>query len=137
MIIRPVPFVLVFLALVLAACGEESASSLSGDLRYVRSGGIAGDHVELLVRPSGEATLKSRRGGEREFTLTEAELDALAADAANLPSASGGEKPAVPDAFVYTITYEGRTGRTDDPDLGGSGLAPVVRRLEKIIEAHR
>ena len=135
---RAVPLILVLLlALGLSACGDDAPSSaLSGELRYVKSGGFAGDHVEMVVQPDGSGTVKSRRGGETEFTLSDAERQALAEAAENLPEEdSTGTKPA-PDAFVHTVTYDGRTAKTDDPNLSKSGFSPLISELQKILDAH-
>ena len=137
---RAVPLILVLLlALGLSACGDDAPSStLKGELRYVKSGGFAGDHVELVVQPDGSAALKSRRGGEREFTLSDAELESLADEAELVERATAdaySQEPA-PDAFVYTITYEGARARTDDPNLRISGVASLIGELEKLLEAH-
>lgn len=137
MIIRAVPVVLLLCVILLAACGDDAPATMDGDLRYMRSGGFDGDVVELLVRPSGDAKITSRRGGDKEFMLGEEELDALAAEAERLEAADAtADKPA-PDAFVHAVTYDGKTLRTDDPNLSRSGAAPLIGRLEKILDAHR
>ena len=130
-----VPLVLLLCALLVAACGGD-ASSLTGELRYMRSGGIAGDVDELVVRPDGRATLKSRRGGDEEFELTREELDALATQAAGMEGERTIATP-VPDAIVHEVAYDGRRASADDPHLAKSQIAPLIRQLEKIIEAHR
>ena len=133
--IRAVPLVLLLLALLLAACGDDapSSSGLNGELRYVKSGGFAGEHVEMVVQPDGSATVKSRRGGERELTLTEEELEAVAAEAEDLPEADAVSARPAPDAFVYTLSYDERTVKTDDPNLAKSGLSPLIGRLEQVL----
>ena len=135
---RTVPLILfLLLALGLAACGDDAPSSaLTGELRYVRSGGIAGDHLELVVQPDGSAKVTSLRGGETTFTLSEEERQALAEAARNLPDEDSTAAKAAPDAFVYTVTYEGRTAKTDDPGLSKSGFSPLIGELQSILDAH-
>ena len=135
---RAVPLILLLLlALGLAACGDEAGSSLTGDLRYVRSGGFAGDHDVLVVRPDGSATLKSRRGGERSFELTETEREELAHQVQGWgagPAWGRSPKPA-PDAFVHTVEYEGHKETTDD--AVDHGRIALVETLGRILAAHR
>ena len=135
---RAVPLILLLLLLGLAACGDDApSSSLTGELRFVKSGGIAGDHVELTVQPDGSAALKSRRGGEREFTLSDGERQSLAEAAENLPDEDSTAPRPAPDAFVYTVSYDGRTAKTDDPNLRSSGFSPLIGELQKIVDAKR
>ena len=134
--IRAVPLILLLLALGLAACGDDAPSTtMSGDLRYVRSGGFAGHIDELLVRPSGDAKVRSRSGEEKEFMLTDRELQALPAEAERFEG--GVDQPAkpAPDAFVHAVEYEGRKLTTSD--ASGGGRAAIVAQLQKILEAHR
>ena len=137
--IRAVPLlILLLLALGLAACGDDAPSStLTGELRYVKSGGIAGDHFELIVQPDGSGTLKSRRAGERPIDLTDEELDALVSEVQGFeagPEWGKSPRPA-PDAFVHTVEYEGRTQTTDD--AADHGTIALVQLLGRIVEAHR
>lgn len=135
---RAVPLILLLLVLGLAACGDDAPSSgLSGELRYVKSGGFAGEHLELVVQPDGSAKLKSRREGERSFSLSDAELQSLAESARDLPAEDSTPPRAAPDAFVHTVAYEGRTATTDDSNLGKSGVAPLIGELQKILDEHR
>jgi hypothetical protein len=140
--IRAVPAFLILLfavcaaVFVLSGCGDDEAAGLNGELRYVRSGGIAGTHDELTVRPDGTATLKARGKGERTFELSDDELPALAAEAETLDSVAGSAKPVAPDSFTYTVDYDGRTATTTDPELGASAIKPLVVQLEKILQAH-
>ncbi len=141
MILRGVPTFLILLAavsaaaFVLAGCGEDEAAGLGGELSYVRSGGIAGAHDELVVFPTGRATLRTRKG-EREFRLTEAEMARLAEEASGLESVNAVAPRPAPDAFVYTVVYKDQTAVTDDPSLGQSDFKPLVVQLEKILQAH-
>ena len=136
--IRAVPLLLLLLVLGLAACGDDAAVTMDGDLRYIRSGGFDGDVVELFVRPSGDAKMKSRRDGEKEFMLSEEELDAIAAEVSVVAEGNDAVSPKpAPDARVHSVTYEGSIVRADDPNLGRSRIGPLVRELEKVIEARR
>ena len=88
--------------------------------------------------PSGEAKLASLRAAkEQTFRLSDDELASLAQAAENLPDEdSTGARPA-PDAFVYTVAYDGRTAKTDDPNLRKSGFSPLIGELQKIVDAKR
>lgn len=133
---RAVPLILLLLlALGVFACGDDApAPGLSGELRYVKTGGFAGDHIELMVQPDGRATVKSRRGGDSQFTLTEEELAALSTEADTL--VDGDDQPAkpAPDAFVHTVEYRGRKLTTTD--AAGGGQPSIVSELQKILQAH-
>lgn len=112
-----VPFAL---ALVLAACGGESAPSgadpepSSADdgsagavIRVVRTGGISGFHDTVEVRPDGTARLTRRNGGGRTCVPSAEALDRLRSidlkAASHAPSASRQ----IADGFVYTVTRAG------------------------------
>ena len=140
MILRGVPTFLILLAAVVAAvavygCGDEAGSSLDGDLRYVRSGGIAGRQEVLVVKPDGTAS-HLRHDAERAFELTDDELSALSAELEGFEAREDVAPRPAPDAFTYVVEYGGRRAKTDDPSLSKSPVKPLVVRLEKILEAH-
>jgi hypothetical protein len=140
-IIRGVPTFLVLIAAVLAAvavygCGDDAGSSLEGEVRYVRSGGIAGKQETLVVQPDGRAT-HQRHDVQDAFELTDDELSGLADELERFEVREDLAPRPAPDAFTYVVDYGGRTARADDPSLSKSPLKPLVVRLEKIIEAQR
>jgi hypothetical protein len=133
--------VLLVSALFVGACGSgESAVGLNDELRYVRTGGLAGLHDELIVDPNGDARLTVRGHNAVDFSLDEQEIDSLAsaldgADLAGLESDLAGERSA-PDAFRYVVNYQGAVVRTDDPSVPDD-LKPVLAALDRIVEEHR
>jgi hypothetical protein len=94
-----------------AAADEEPVPKLKGTLTYARSGGIAGISHKLTVRRDGRARLDTR-----DFRLRKVEREAVAklVEAADLRDVEVEPKPAVPDSFVHTLTYRGRTLTFDD-----------------------
>ena len=70
--------ILVTALLVASGCGagddgtdESSSARLSAELRYVRDGGFAGDHDELVIAPDGHAQVTRLRGRDASFELTQ------------------------------------------------------------------
>lgn len=134
--------VLVVALLAATACGGAAgtAAGLRDELRYVRSGGIAGAHDQLVIAPDGRGSLTVRGNTEQTFNLSDQELDSVAAalERANLedvPSDSTSAQPA-PDAFSYSLSYQGKEIRTDDPSIP-SDLKPLVSELDRIVAKHR
>ena len=81
---------------------------------FERTGGIAGIHQRLDVRPDGAARIESgvTKVEARRFRLTPEELDGLRAardrvDFSGLEKQYGPEQP-VADGFASTITTDGR-----------------------------
>jgi hypothetical protein len=130
--------------LVTTACGgageDEDAGGRTGELSYVRSGGLAGAHDRLTIQPDGSAELVVRGHDAEEFSLSDDELDALVgtldgARLGDLPEDSTSEPPA-PDAFLYEISYGPEQVRTDDPSAP-SELRPLLTELDRIVGDHR
>ena len=138
--------ILAIALLVASGCGagddgtdESSSARLSGELRYVRDGGFAGDHDELVIAPDGHAQVTRLRGRDAAFDLSPQEIAkvAEAVDGAKLDELdpkSTSPKP-VPDAFVYTVTYRGRKVETDDAAMPDS-LAPLRQQLDLLVAEH-
>lgn len=116
-----------------------SSVDQSGTLvAYTRSGGLAGFMDELTIGTSGAAVLR-RHGAASRFTLDQQALDQLRAalDGANIPVLASTLPPprAVPDAFTYTVTYQGATVTVADPAIPAA-LRPVLDLLNTIIARH-
>jgi hypothetical protein len=138
--------ILVTALLVASGCGggddgadDSSSATLSAELRYVRDGGFAGDHDELVIAPDGRATVTRLRGRDASFELSEQELAKVAeavegAKLDELDPKSTSRKP-VPDAFVYTVSYDGRKVETDDAAMPDS-LAPLRQQLDLLVTKH-
>jgi hypothetical protein len=123
---------LVAVVLGIAGCGDDAAATLGGDLVFVKTGGVAGINETMVVHPDGRATVT----GVRPFTLSAGELSRVADLAGAVKDADVHESPPVPDAFSYSVSYDGRRASTEDPSLGESGLGPLIGELQKIREAH-
>jgi hypothetical protein len=118
---------------------ESSSATLSAELRYVRDGGFAGDHDELVIAPDGRATVTRLRGRDASFELSQQEIAKVAeavegAKLDELDPKSTSRKP-VPDAFVYTVSYGGQKVETDDAAMPDS-LAPLRQQLDLLVTKH-
>src|SRR4051812_35176997 len=112
---------LVVASLALAACGgQASAATLQGNVKYSKSGGIAGVIQNLTVRPDGTG-VASAYDRKRAFTLPESRLKVLErtvreADLAHTKSPPAGHGA---DAFAYGVEYRGHrvawSDLSDDP----------------------
>ena len=143
--LRPA-MILAIALLVASGCGggddgtdESSSARLSGELRYVRDGGFAGDHDELVIAPDGHAQVTRLRGHDASFELTRQEIAKVAAAVQGakldeLDPKSTSPKP-VPDAFVYTVSYGGQKIETDDAAMPDS-LAPLRQQLDVLVAKH-
>ena len=135
--------ILAIALLVASGCGagddgtdESSSARLSAELRYVRDGGFAGDHDELVIAPDGRAQVTRLRGRDASFELSRQEIAKVAEAVAGakldeLNPKSTSSKP-VPDAFVYTVSYRGRKVETDDAAMPDS-LAPLRQQLDLLV----
>jgi hypothetical protein len=134
--------------LVVSGCGageddgtsQSSPARLSAELRYVRDGGFAGDHDELVIAPDGHARVTRLRGRDVAFQLSREEIAQVAEAVAGakldeLDPKSTSSKP-VPDAFVYTVSYRGRKVETDDAAMPHS-LAPLRQQLDVLVAKHK
>jgi hypothetical protein len=143
--LRPA-MILAIALLVASGCGggddgtdESSSARLSGELRYVRDGGFAGDHDVLVIAPDGRATVTRLRGRDVSFELSRQEVVKVAeavesAKLDELDPKSTSPKP-VPDAFVYTVSYRGQKIETDDAAMPDS-LAPLRQQLDLLVTKH-
>ena len=121
------------------ATGGSAPARLSAELRYVRDGGFAGDHDELVIAPDGHAQVTRLRGRDASFELTQQEIAKVAAAVEGakldeLDPKSTSPKP-VPDAFVYTVSYRGQQVETDDAAMPDS-LAPLRQQLDVLVAKH-
>ena len=119
--------------------GGSSPATLSSELRYVRDGGFAGDHDELVIAPDRRAQVTRLRGRDASFELSRQEIAKVAEAVAGakldeLDPKSTSPKP-VPDAFVYTVSYRGRKVETDDAAMPDS-LAPLRQQLDVLVAKH-
>lgn len=143
----PLGMILATALLFAAGCGsdddngqaEARPATLSADLRYVRDGGFAGDHDELVISPDGRARLQRLRGRDASFQLSREELNRVAKAVAGakldeLDPKSTSPKP-VPDAFEYTVSYRGHKVKTDDAAMPDT-LAPLRQQLDLLIARH-
>jgi hypothetical protein len=124
------------------ACGMAPAPEKPATLvLFTRVGGVAGLNDRVTVRADGSATVEHGflfpRHPRVDVVLTDTDRRALLSDLdgagfTRLAESSG--TPPFPDAFEYTITYQGHTVRRSDADRLG-GLAPAIHRLTGLLEA--
>jgi hypothetical protein len=95
-----------------ASAAQKETPRLKGTLTYARSGGLAGVNDSFRIKRDGWSLLNGR-----EFRLRPNEREAVAklVEEAKLERAKVSPKPAVPDAFVHTLTYRRHTITFDDP----------------------
>jgi hypothetical protein len=95
-----------------AAAAAQEKPKLKSTLTYARSGGIAGVSDSFRIKRDGWSLLNGR-----EFRLRPSEREALAelVTDAKLERVKVKPKPAVPDAFIHTLTYRKHTITFDDP----------------------
>lgn len=133
------------LAASLVACGSDSVDAKTlpraAAIDYDKSGGIAGVHDHLHIAPGGKAILKGGYGTEAGTTGFRVGPRRLAALRKALATARFGTIPpesgptGCADCFVYSVTYRGHTVTRDEIDVP-ERLAPVLRQLQAIIDAH-
>jgi hypothetical protein len=99
-------------ALAPAAAAAQETPKLKSTLTYARSGGIAGVSDSFRIKRDGWSLLNGR-----EFRLRPSEREALAelVTDAKLERVKVKARPAVPDAFIHTLTYRKHTITFDDP----------------------
>jgi len=133
--------VVALVAVLAAGCGGgEAAAEMSDELHFVRSGGFAGQHDELTIRPNGDVSLVSRDGQQEQFSLSDEEMTNLTGvledtGLEDIPSDSTSEGP-VPDAFTYVVTYGETEVRTDDASVPEE-LTNLLSQLIDIVEGQR
>ena len=131
---------LVVASVALAACGgQASAATLHGNVKYSKSGGIAGVIQHLTVRPDGSGVASSYER-KRAFTLPQTRLRALerAVKLADLAHTSSPKAGHGADAFAYGVEYGGH--RVDWSDLSDDPPTRVLRLydlLDSIYEKYR
>jgi hypothetical protein len=115
-------------ALIAPAASAAEVPKLKGTLTYARTGGIAGVDDNLRIKRDGRSLLNGR-----EFRLRKVEREAVAklVEDAKLEKVKVTPKPAVPDAFVHTLTYRKHTIAFDDPSTPKKvkKLRDLLRRL--------
>jgi hypothetical protein len=120
-----------------AGTGDERSpedGGLQTELVYVRSGGLAGETVELTIQPDGGAEVDGA-----SFTLSAEELDAVVAalgesDFEELPADATGDP--VPDAYSHRITYGDHEVETVDLSVPPE-LEALLSELQSIVEANQ
>jgi hypothetical protein len=116
---------------------DEPSVELAGELIFEVSGGFAGIHERLVIRPDGHASFSAGGEDEQEFRLSDPQIQALAlaldsADFDNLPAESTS---GTMDAFWYSLQYRGKTVEADE-DAIPPALQPLIDELRRIGEAH-
>jgi len=106
---------------------------------YERSGGLAGQTEELVIRRDGICTF-TENGRRKGFNLDQETINGLRMLLASLPAAEDLPTASEPrqgaDFLTYRITYHGQAYRVNDlnmPDI----MAPVIGRFNEILGKHR
>lgn len=109
---KSIALAVLLLALTAPLATAAEVPKLKGTLTYARTGGIAGVNDNFRIKRDGLALLNGR-----EFRLRKVEREAVAklVEKAKLEKVKVDPKPAVPDAFVHTLTYREHTINFDDP----------------------
>jgi hypothetical protein len=137
------PLMFVFALVTFSGCGEDTseAAPLAGPLTYVRSGGFAGETVELTIEPDGRGTVTSDLSGQdsaRSFELTDSERERIVdlVEEADVATLEPRKTPPVADGYQFELTFDGRTVRWEmdgTPERAGE----LVRLLGELAEQHR
>lgn len=125
----------------LAGCGNDGSGALEGPLAYSRGGGLDGTAERLTIQPDGAATFETDHGLKQEskdFKLESSERDQIAklASEVDLASIHVPKRDPIPDAYGYTVTYDGDevSWQSDqDPDE----LDALTRALGQLAEKYR
>ena len=112
----------------------------SWQISFQRSGGFAGQTVNLYLSNSGETKVVNQgQAIEINTTIPQADMDRIEGQLASV-CAGGGERQAAScrDCFVYSLEVEinGRTYTTlvDDTTLGASPLKPLFDALISLLD---
>lgn len=107
-------------------------------VEYTRTGGIAGFNDHLVIFSNGQAAYE-RKEGAGVFSLTKEDLARLKAslDAAEFSNLSPDYPAPSPgaDYFSYTITYQGKTVRTETGGVPPE-LSPVIGQLDYLLSEY-
>ena len=109
---RFIALAVLLLALTAPTAAADEVPKLKSTLTYARTGGIAGVNDSFRIKRDGWSLLNGR-----EFRLRKVEREAIAklVEEAKLERVKVQTKPAVPDAFIHTLTYRRHTITFDDP----------------------
>lgn len=110
---------------------------LDGELRYARSGGIAGIREELVIQADGNATATFDDGAAQSFALSGDDLERLRAllddTDFDVLAAAAAEEGRVDDDFVYELRYQEK-----DLSIEGSNLPdpypPLFIELDRLLD---
>jgi hypothetical protein len=109
---RFIALAVLLFALTAPTAAADEVPKLKSTLTYARTGGIAGVNDSFRIKRDGWSLLNGR-----EFRLRKVEREAIAklVEEAKLERVKVQTKPAVPDAFIHTLTYRKHTIAFDDP----------------------
>jgi hypothetical protein len=105
-------------------------------VEYVRTGGFAGTHDVITVKPDGEIHVEGRLAGKRSGRLTPEQRDELADlfDGWDKLAKDYAEAPAN-DTYQYTIRYGDHTVASGQLSKVPPQFAQVRDRLEKLAQS--
>ena len=124
----------------LVACGESAAPPLDSPVKYVRTGGLAGETQTLTVLPTGGARLILDTGTKHEvkdFTVDPDQFEHIEelADASDLEAIEVHNKTSAPDAYTYVLTYDGDTVQWQQGQ-GPQELTELTDVLDDVVGAN-
>jgi hypothetical protein len=119
------------------AHAETSGSPLGSAIEYRRSGGFAGVDDRIIASPDGDLEVRDRQHHRRRTRLSPGDLKELASLLSGWKDLRSPSDPPPPDAFVYSITYEGATVTAVEFASAPPAFDLVRKRLEGLAERAR
>ncbi len=114
------------------------SSPLATAIEYRRTGGLAGVDDRITVTPEGLLEVRNRQGRRTTAQLAPGDLKELASMLAGWKKLAGTPRePVSPDAFEYSLGYEGITVSAVEFSRVPEPFDLVRKRLEGMAERAR
>lgn len=118
---------------------EPGDATLAAELRFVRSGGFAGVHQELVVHPDGTVSVAVDGGSPQPVEVSADQVARLGTlieetDLGRL-DAEPEDEVDVADDFTYELQYGEQHVAVADSDLG-EPYPPLIRELTELLDMH-
>lgn len=118
---------------------ETGDATLAGELRFVRTGGFAGVHQELVVQPDGTATVAADGGSPEPIELSTDQVARLGSLVEETDLGGLGAAPEddvdVADDFTYELQYGDQHVTVADSDLGDP-YPQLIAELAELLDSH-